>query len=79
MGKSGALFLLEDKTVKCPSLSVKAHSTVGAGDAMVAGLAYSWDERLSGEDGGFRRRGHHHWNEAAGKRAGEYAEGTGDH
>lgn len=50
MGKSGAMFLLEDKTVKCPSLSVKAHSTVGAGDAMVAGLAYSWDVRLSGED-----------------------------
>lgn len=50
MGKSGAMFLTEDISAKCPALSVKAHSTVGAGDAMVAGLAYSWDEGLSGEE-----------------------------
>ena len=50
MGKDGALFLLEDYKVKCPGLSVKAHSTVGAGDAMVAALAYAWDGRLEKEE-----------------------------
>ena len=50
MGKSGALFLLKVGAVKCPSLSVNAHSTVGAGDAMVAGLAYSWDKKLPEEE-----------------------------
>ena len=33
-----------------PALSVKAHSTVGAGDAMVAALAYSWDQNLDDEE-----------------------------
>ena len=46
MGKMGALFLGRDQKLKCRGLSVKAHSTVGAGDAMVAALAYSWDEKL---------------------------------
>lgn len=50
MGKSGALFLMEDYKVRCPGLSVKAHSTVGAGDAMVAALAYAWDHRLGKEE-----------------------------
>lgn len=50
MGKSGAMFVLEETTAKCPALSVKAHSTVGAGDAMVAALAYSWDEKLPEEE-----------------------------
>lgn len=50
MGKSGAMFLQEDYKVKCPGLKVKAHSTVGAGDAMVAALSYSWSEHLSQED-----------------------------
>ena len=36
--------------MKCPALSVKAHSTVGAGDAMVAALAYSWDNKLDNEE-----------------------------
>lgn len=50
MGKSGAMFLQDGYKVKCPGLKVKAHSTVGAGDAMVAALSYSWSEGLSQED-----------------------------
>lgn len=50
MGKSGAIFLQKDQKIKCQGLKVKAHSTVGAGDAMVAGLAYAWDQKLSLED-----------------------------
>lgn len=50
MGKSGAIFLQDGYKVKCPGLKVKAHSTVGAGDAMVAALAYSWGEGLPWED-----------------------------
>lgn len=50
MGKSGAIFLKENYKVRCPGLKVKAHSTVGAGDAMVAALSYSWDERMTDED-----------------------------
>lgn len=41
MGKSGAMLVRRGYEVKCPALSVRAHSTVGAGDAMVAALAYS--------------------------------------
>ena len=47
MGKSGAMFVRGDYQVKCPALSVKSQSTVGAGDAMVAALAYSWDQGLN--------------------------------
>lgn len=50
MGKSGAMFLREDCKVRCPGLKVKAHSPVGAGDAMVAALSHSWDKGLSFED-----------------------------
>jgi len=46
LGAMGALFLAGDRVVKCPGLKVKTHSTVGAGDAMVAALAYSWDMKL---------------------------------
>lgn len=46
MGKSGAMFLWDGYTAECPALSVKAHSTVGAGDAMVAALAYAWENNL---------------------------------
>lgn len=49
MGKSGAMMVQEGYQVKCPALSVKAHSTVGAGDAMVAALAYAWDQKLDQE------------------------------
>lgn len=50
MGKSGAMFLLGDYQVRCQGLSVKTHSTVGAGDAMVAALAYAWENGLSKEE-----------------------------
>lgn len=50
LGQMGALFLTAARTVRCPGLSVKAHSTVGAGDAMVAALAYSWGQKLSLEE-----------------------------
>ena len=50
MGQSGAIFVTGDSKVKCPALSVKAHSTVGAGDAMVAALAYAWDRKLPVEE-----------------------------
>lgn len=50
LGQMGALFVSRDGIIRCPGLKVKAHSTVGAGDAMVASLAYSWDRKLSLED-----------------------------
>lgn len=50
MGAEGAMLLRPDCAVICPALSVKAHSTVGAGDAMVAGLAYAWEQKLNAEE-----------------------------
>lgn len=50
MGRSGAMLVRRDYEVKCPALCVKAHSTVGAGDAMVAALAYAWDKKSGNED-----------------------------
>lgn len=50
MGKSGAMFVHGGYEAICPSLSVKAHSTVGAGDAMVAALAYAWNEKLTDDE-----------------------------
>lgn len=50
MGKDGALFLINDKMISCPALMVQAHSTVGAGDAMVAALSYAWSEHLNEEE-----------------------------
>ena len=50
MGKRCAIFLKEEYRVRCQGLKVKAHSTVGAGDAMVAGLSYAWDQKMSMED-----------------------------
>ena len=43
-------FLQKNYAVKCPALKMKAHSTVGAGDVMVAALAYAWDNRFNEED-----------------------------
>lgn len=50
MGGSGALFVQGTYEAASPALSVKAHSTVGAGDAMVAALAYAWNEKLEGDE-----------------------------
>ncbi len=50
MGGSGAIILKDGRRVKCPALSVKTHSTVGAGDAMVAALAYAEENNMSFEN-----------------------------
>lgn len=50
MGQMGALFLGKERKYRCRGLSVKTHSTVGAGDAMVAALAYGWDQKMSLEE-----------------------------
>lgn len=50
LGQMGAMFLKKDERIRCPGLTVKAHSTVGAGDAMVAALAYGWDRKLPFEE-----------------------------
>lgn len=50
MGKDGALFILEDQVIRTPGLKVKAHSTVGAGDAMVAALSYGLDQKMDMEE-----------------------------
>ncbi len=50
MGHMGALFVTKERKVKCPAVSVKTHSTVGAGDAMVAAMAYAWEQKLSEDD-----------------------------
>ena len=49
MGRGGAMFVREGYEVRCPALTVKAHSTVGAGDAMVAALSYAWSQNLDNE------------------------------
>lgn len=46
LGQMGALFLTKDKCIKCPGIKVDAHSTVGAGDAMVAALSYGINQGL---------------------------------
>ncbi len=50
MGGDGALFLSKEASYKCEGLRVKAHSTVGAGDAMVAALAHSVGCKYNMED-----------------------------
>lgn len=50
LGQMGALFLTKEESIRCPGLKVDAHSTVGAGDAMVAALAYGIDGGLSLEE-----------------------------
>lgn len=50
MGKDGAVFVRGEYEVSCPALNVKAHSTVGAGDAMVAALAYAWSKKMEAEE-----------------------------
>ena len=50
MGKNGAIFLWDGYCAECKALSVKAHSTVGAGDAMVAAIAFAWENKLDREE-----------------------------
>lgn len=46
LGAGGAMFLNGDSLIRSPGLPVKALSTVGAGDAMAAALALSWEKGL---------------------------------
>jgi 1-phosphofructokinase len=50
LGQMGALFLTKDEKIKCPGLKVEAHSTVGAGDSMVAAITYGIDQKLNISD-----------------------------
>lgn len=50
LGQKGALFLTNSRVLRCKGLKVEAHSTVGAGDAMVAALTYGIDSKLELED-----------------------------
>jgi 1-phosphofructokinase len=49
MGDQGALFLKETYAVRCPALNVTVQSTVGAGDAMAAAMAFAWEQRWTGQ------------------------------
>jgi 1-phosphofructokinase len=49
MGEEGALFVTEAAAYRSPPLPVPVRSTVGAGDSMVAALAYGLDQGLSPE------------------------------
>lgn len=51
LGKRGALALLDDKAYHLPSLPVDVVSAAGAGDGMLAGLAYSIVNKNSIESG----------------------------
>lgn len=50
MGNEGALVVKDGYEAYAPAIPVKAHSTVGAGDAMVAALACAWNQRLGNEE-----------------------------
>lgn len=50
MGRCGAMLLKKDYEAKAPALSVKAHSTVGAGDAMVAALSFAYENGLDNDE-----------------------------
>lgn len=46
LGQQGAFFINKEKVIQCVGLKVKAHSTVGAGDAMVAAITYGLDKGM---------------------------------
>lgn len=46
MGADGALFVTERQTYRAKGLKIEAKSTVGAGDAMAAALAYGMDSGM---------------------------------
>ena len=50
LGKDGALFLSKDGFYRAKSLPVAVGSTVGAGDSMVAAMAYGKEKKLSREE-----------------------------
>lgn len=50
LGKEGGIFIDKNNIIKCNALDVKSHSTVGAGDSMVAALAFGIDNNLDFEN-----------------------------
>ncbi len=50
LGGRGALFLWEDAVYRAESLSVPVQSTVGAGDSVVAAMAYGMEQGLPRQD-----------------------------
>ena len=50
MGGNGAVLVTPNETVYAPAIDVKVASTVGAGDAMVAGMVYGWVHHMSAQD-----------------------------
>lgn len=50
LGEKGALFINKEKTIRAHGPKVKVISTVGAGDSMVAALAYCIDKSYSFEN-----------------------------
>ncbi len=50
LGSDGALFVSEEKTIYCESLEVTVVNTVGAGDAMLAGIVKCLQEESSIEE-----------------------------
>ena len=50
LGSAGAVFVTKEKSIYAMGLKVDVKSTVGAGDSMVAALAYSMEKGLSFED-----------------------------
>lgn len=50
MGKEGAMFVTHQRVVYAAGIAVKAHSSVGAGDALVAAVAYALQTKMSYDD-----------------------------
>ncbi len=50
LGSKGAYFLNKDKVYYAEGLKIEAHSSVGAGDAMVAALTYCINENIEFEE-----------------------------
>ena len=50
MGGQGAMLITAEGTVYSPAVDVKVASTVGAGDAMVAGLIYAYIHQMGLQD-----------------------------
>jgi len=44
MGEMGAMYVSADKTLFAPALRVETKSTVGAGDAMIGGMLFGWEQ-----------------------------------
>ena len=50
LGEQGAILATAETAYHCPSTPIKPRSTVGAGDSMVAGLAYGFSHELALDD-----------------------------